>query len=102
MEDPFGVVFEIYTHSYELTYSAGAYEERLIKYLFLFDLHHLAAQKNLSLIFDISVPIFSSSTGICCRSSAIFVVIVIKVFNTTINKNNNFLLSVYFQYVDFK
>lgn len=27
VEDPFGVVFEIYTHSYELTYSAGAYEK---------------------------------------------------------------------------
>ena len=25
MEDPFGLVFEIYTHSYELTYSQGAY-----------------------------------------------------------------------------
>ncbi|QQL45582.1 lactoylglutathione lyase family protein [Sulfuriroseicoccus oceanibius] len=25
VEDPFGIVFEIYTHSYELTYSAGAY-----------------------------------------------------------------------------
>jgi len=25
MEDPFGVIFEIYSHSYELTYSAGAY-----------------------------------------------------------------------------
>ncbi|MDP0491407.1 MAG: lactoylglutathione lyase family protein [Verrucomicrobiota bacterium JB023] len=25
VEDPFGVVFEIYTHSYEMTYSAGAY-----------------------------------------------------------------------------
>lgn len=25
VEDPFGVVFEIYTHSYELTYSPGAY-----------------------------------------------------------------------------
>lgn len=25
VEDPFGLVFEIYTHSYELTYSAGAY-----------------------------------------------------------------------------
>lgn len=25
VEDPFGVVFEIYSHSYELTYSAGAY-----------------------------------------------------------------------------
>jgi len=27
VEDPFGIVFEIYTHSYELTYSPGAYEE---------------------------------------------------------------------------
>jgi len=27
VEDPFGVVFEIYSHSYELTYSAGAYKE---------------------------------------------------------------------------
>jgi hypothetical protein len=25
MEDPFGNVFELYSHSYELTYSAGAY-----------------------------------------------------------------------------
>jgi hypothetical protein len=25
VEDPFGNVFEIYTHSYELTYSPGAY-----------------------------------------------------------------------------
>lgn len=25
VEDPFGVVFEIYSHSYELTYSANAY-----------------------------------------------------------------------------
>jgi lactoylglutathione lyase family protein len=25
VEDPFGLVFEIYTHSYELTYSQGAY-----------------------------------------------------------------------------
>ncbi len=25
MEDPFGLVFEIYSHSYELTYSQGAY-----------------------------------------------------------------------------
>ena len=25
VEDPFCVVFEIYSHSYELTYSAGAY-----------------------------------------------------------------------------
>ncbi|OQD43685.1 glyoxalase [Croceivirga radicis] len=27
VEDPFGVVFEIYTHSYELTYSSGAYAD---------------------------------------------------------------------------
>lgn len=27
VEDPFGVVFEIYSHSYELTYSSGAYQE---------------------------------------------------------------------------
>ena len=26
VEDPFGIVFEIYTHSYELTYSSGAYQ----------------------------------------------------------------------------
>ena len=26
-EDPFGIVFEIYTHSYELTYSSGAYQK---------------------------------------------------------------------------
>lgn len=25
VEDPFGIVFEIYAHSYELTYSSGAY-----------------------------------------------------------------------------
>lgn len=25
VEDPFGVIFELYSHSYELTYSAGAY-----------------------------------------------------------------------------
>jgi|TARA_B110000091_G_C13536931_1_gene358747 lactoylglutathione lyase family protein len=25
VEDPFGIVFEIYTHSYELTYASGAY-----------------------------------------------------------------------------
>ena len=25
VEDPFGIVFEIYSHSYDLTYSAGAY-----------------------------------------------------------------------------
>ncbi len=28
VEDPFGVVFEIYTHSYELTYSSGAYQAK--------------------------------------------------------------------------
>nr|WP_262714304.1 VOC family protein [Arenibacter lacus] len=27
VEDPFGIVFEIYSHSYELTYSSGAYSE---------------------------------------------------------------------------
>lgn len=27
VEDPFGNVFEIYSHSYELTYSAGAYQD---------------------------------------------------------------------------
>ncbi|MFT5617028.1 MAG: lactoylglutathione lyase family protein [Arenicella sp.] len=27
VEDPFGIVFEIYTHSYELTYSSGAYQD---------------------------------------------------------------------------
>ena len=27
VEDPFGVVFEIYSHSYELTYSSGAYQD---------------------------------------------------------------------------
>ncbi len=26
-EDPFGNIFELYTHSYELTYSAGAYQK---------------------------------------------------------------------------
>jgi lactoylglutathione lyase family protein len=26
VQDPFGIVFEIYTHSYELTYSSGAYQ----------------------------------------------------------------------------
>jgi lactoylglutathione lyase family protein len=26
MEDPFGIILEIYSHSYELTYSAGAYK----------------------------------------------------------------------------
>ncbi|MGI9290257.1 MAG: lactoylglutathione lyase family protein [Gammaproteobacteria bacterium] len=25
VEDPFGLIFEVYSHSYELTYSAGAY-----------------------------------------------------------------------------
>lgn len=28
VEDPFGIVFEIYTHSYELTYSSGAYQNQ--------------------------------------------------------------------------
>ena len=28
MEDPFGNIIEIYTHSYELTYSQGAYQEK--------------------------------------------------------------------------
>ena len=27
VEDPFGIVFELYSHSYELTYSAGAYQD---------------------------------------------------------------------------
>ena len=27
VQDPFGIVFEIYTHSYELTYSSGAYSK---------------------------------------------------------------------------
>ena len=27
VEDPFWIVFEIYTHSYELTYSSGAYQK---------------------------------------------------------------------------
>ena len=27
VEDPFGLIFEVYSHSYELTYSAGAYGE---------------------------------------------------------------------------
>ena len=27
VEDPFGIVFEIYSHSYELHYSSGAYQE---------------------------------------------------------------------------
>jgi hypothetical protein len=26
MEDPFGHILEIYSHSYELTYAAGAYQ----------------------------------------------------------------------------
>ncbi len=30
-EDPFGNIFEIYSHSYELTYSAGAYQDKLNK-----------------------------------------------------------------------
>ena len=25
VEDPFGIIFEVYTHSYEVTYSSGAY-----------------------------------------------------------------------------
>ena len=28
VEDPFGIVFEIYSHGYELTYSPGAYDGR--------------------------------------------------------------------------
>ncbi|MEY8869796.1 lactoylglutathione lyase family protein [Meridianimaribacter flavus] len=28
VEDPFGIVFEVYTHSYELTYSSGAYAHK--------------------------------------------------------------------------
>ena len=27
VEDPFGIVFELYSHSYELTYSSGAYQD---------------------------------------------------------------------------
>ena len=27
VEDPFGIIFEIYSHSYELTYSSGAYND---------------------------------------------------------------------------
>jgi hypothetical protein len=27
VEDPIGIVFEIYTHSYKLTYSSGAYSK---------------------------------------------------------------------------
>ncbi len=27
VEDPFGLIFEVYSHSYELTYSAGAYQK---------------------------------------------------------------------------
>jgi len=27
VEDPFGIIFEVYSHSYELTYSAGAYND---------------------------------------------------------------------------
>ena len=27
VEDPFGIVFELYSHSYELNYSSGAYQE---------------------------------------------------------------------------
>lgn len=28
VEDPFGTIFELYSHSYELTYSSGSYEEK--------------------------------------------------------------------------
>ncbi len=28
VEDPFGIVFEIYTHRYELSYSSAAYSDR--------------------------------------------------------------------------
>lgn len=27
VEDPFGIIFEVYSHSYELTYSSGAYND---------------------------------------------------------------------------
>ena len=27
VEDPFGIIFQVYSHSYELTYSAGAYND---------------------------------------------------------------------------
>jgi hypothetical protein len=27
VEDPFGIIFEVYSHSYELTYSSGAYKK---------------------------------------------------------------------------
>ena len=27
VEDPFGIIFEVYSHSYELTYSSGAYQK---------------------------------------------------------------------------
>ena len=27
VEDPFGIIFELYSHSYELTYSSGAYND---------------------------------------------------------------------------
>ena len=27
MEDPFGIILEIYSHNYELTHSAGAYQQ---------------------------------------------------------------------------
>jgi len=29
LEDSFGIVFKIYTHSYELTYSSGVYKNKL-------------------------------------------------------------------------
>lgn len=32
VEDPFGIVFEIYSHSYELTYSAGAYSSDKLRF----------------------------------------------------------------------
>ena len=28
-EEPFGTIFKLYSHSYELTYSAGAYQDKL-------------------------------------------------------------------------
>jgi catechol 2,3-dioxygenase-like lactoylglutathione lyase family enzyme len=28
VEDPFGTIFEVYSHSYELTYSSGAYNQK--------------------------------------------------------------------------
>lgn len=27
VEDPFGIIFEVYSHSYEMTYSSGAYQK---------------------------------------------------------------------------